>query len=147
MVMLGLGRLSGQTDQPPSARDEKKRRVPVRRAPHRSFLRGSAWERVRPLIRREVHAAWGSAWELARRLVRGSACGLARVGCMRRVVACACAVTTEREECGAHILLGIELRIFHTFRCIFHLDVICVSFGCCMCFIWMLHCLMAIHVC
>jgi hypothetical protein len=62
------------------------------------------------------------------------------VGCIWCVGACACAVTKEKDrqrdkERGAHILHGIELRMFHAFRCMLSY----VSSRCCLCFIRMLY--------
>jgi hypothetical protein len=86
-----------------------------------SFIVGCMWR----------GAAHESSFSVGCGPAHGSACGLAQRGVHAARGACACVVTRERrtdteKERKARILYSIELRMFHAFRFMFHLDVVCV---------------------
>jgi hypothetical protein len=116
--------------------------VAIRRGPHLSFPLVSAWERVRPLARREIHVAVGPVHALCDQSARWpgrewSPWKFVRGG---------------RAHIYMHHLLlpwrvtvGIELYAgYMCFRCMFHM----LHFECCICFyLDVAYVAMIIHIC
>jgi hypothetical protein len=94
-----------------------------------SFIVGCMWR----------GAAHESSFSVGCGAAHGSACGLAQRG-MRAACGGLCMRRDQREgltqrRSASRMLYSIELRMFHAFRFMFYLDVVCVLSECCMCFI------------